>query len=354
MHETSRVARRAGIALLGIGLAATLAACSGSPEPTSAASTPPVVAPSASVASPSPTIEVITSPLSGREGGLGTPIVIVKYDNTRAAQPHRGLTSADVVYVEPVEGGLTRIAAVFSTKLPTVVGPVRSARISDLDLAAQYGKVAFVFSGAQTKLLPKIAAADWLPFSNDYGSAGFQREYGTGRYAPTNLMADLKTIAKDAGDEVAVTSDIGWVFDEEAPLGGTAAKRMTADWLNSTVQMRWNAKEGAYDVWLNGSQAQDTAKPGVQRASTVVVQYVKQYDSGYGDKFGGITPMVETVGHGKGLVLRDGQSYPITWVRGSEQEPTQYLDAEGQQIAFDPGQVWVLLVDKNNKVRMGS
>ena len=94
-----------------------------------------------STAAPSPSPVATTSPLSGRKGGVGTPIVVVKYDNTPAAQPHRGLTSADLVYVEPVEWGLTRIAAVFSTRVPAVVGPVRSARISDIDLMAQFGRV---------------------------------------------------------------------------------------------------------------------------------------------------------------------------------------------------------------------
>ncbi len=107
--------------------------------------------------------------------------MVVKYDNTPAAQPHRGLTSADVVYVEPVEWGLTRIAAVFSTDLPEAVGPIRSARISDIDLLAQYGNVAFVFSGAQQRLWPKIEAADWIPLSQDGGSPGFYRERGTGQ-----------------------------------------------------------------------------------------------------------------------------------------------------------------------------
>ena len=49
----------------------------------------------------------------------------------------------------------------------------------------------------------------------------------------------------------------------------------------------------------------------------MVVQYVRQHDSGYGDKFGGKTPMLETVGTGKGWVLRNGRAYPVTWTRAS-------------------------------------
>jgi hypothetical protein len=103
---------------------------------------------------------------------------------------------------------------------------------------------------------------------------------------------------------------------------------------------------------MDGRRARDTDAPKVQRATTAIIQYVKQTDSGYGDKFGGVTPMLHTVGSGKGLLLRDGRTYPITWQRSAEEVPTAYLDAEGQPIAQDPGQVWVLLVDRDRKVEI--
>ena len=328
-----------------------LAACSGSPDPVTPATIAAGLPEASARASASPVVEpATTSPYSGREGGIGTPVMVVKYDNTPAAQPHRGLTSADIVYVEPVEWGLTRIAAVFSTDMPEVVGPVRSARVSDLDLFAQFGHVAFVFSGAQQRLLPKIQAADWVPVSEDFDSVGFHREYGTGRHAPTNLMASPSEILDEVGDRVAVSGDMGWVFDEKKPEGGTKTKRLTVTWEDSSVQLRWNAKRDAWDVWMNGQQARDTDEPGVQRASTAIIQYVKQTDSGYGDKFGGVTPKVKTVGHGRGLMLRDGRSYPITWERATEDSPTAYHDAAtGEQVVMDPGQLWVLLVDRTQK-----
>jgi hypothetical protein len=51
--------------------------------------------------------------LSGREGSNG-PVLAVKIDDTNAAHPQIGLEDADVVYIEQVEGGLTRLAAIFS------------------------------------------------------------------------------------------------------------------------------------------------------------------------------------------------------------------------------------------------
>jgi hypothetical protein len=97
--------------------------------------------------------------LSGREGMNG-PVLAVKVDDTNAAHPQIGLEDADVIYIEQVEGGLTRLAAIFSSVIPERVGPVRSARISDIDILSQYGRVVFAYSGAQKKLLPVIDAAN--------------------------------------------------------------------------------------------------------------------------------------------------------------------------------------------------
>ena len=101
----------------------------------------------------------VTSVLSGREGSDGQ-LLAVKIDDTNMAHPQIGLEDADVVYIEQVEGGLTRLAAIFSTVIPSRIGPVRSARISDIDILSQYGRVAFAYSGAQRKLLPVIQSAN--------------------------------------------------------------------------------------------------------------------------------------------------------------------------------------------------
>jgi hypothetical protein len=94
--------------------------------------------------------------ISGRVGVDG-PIMAVKLDDTSSARPQIGLEDADVVYIEQVEGGLTRLAAIFSSEIPTNIGPIRSARISDIDILSQYGKVIFAYSGAQRAMLTVIA-----------------------------------------------------------------------------------------------------------------------------------------------------------------------------------------------------
>jgi hypothetical protein len=362
MRRPSRsqpAADRRAVLLAGLALVGVLAGCTAT-TPTGSSGTAPAAPPASSAPAdapaspePAPPVPPTTSPLSGRAGGVEAPIVVVKLDNTPAAQPHRGLTDADIVYVEPVEWGLTRLAAVYATDVPEVVGPVRSARISDIELFEQFGPVAFVYSGAQRRLWSKLRAADWVPMSQDFGSPGFRRERGTGRVAPTNLMADPRAMLAEAGDAVARTRDMGWVFDEQRPDGGTKATRVSVRWPSSSVQFRWNADEQAYDVWMNGRRARDTEGPKVQRATTAIVQYVTERDSGYGDKFGGRTPLAVTVGQGRALLLRDGRAYRIRWERPTAADPTTYLDPDGKPLPFAPGQVWILLQAKERKASIG-
>ena len=99
------------------------------------------------------------SPFTGEPVPSLGPVLAVKIDNLAPARPQTGLTSADIVYVIPVEGGLSRLLAVFSSHVPPVIGPVRSAREDDLELLRQFGRPAFAYSGAQPQLLPVVERA---------------------------------------------------------------------------------------------------------------------------------------------------------------------------------------------------
>ena len=346
-HHRAAVATTAVLALAAL----TLTACSGgdgsaassTSTPAPGGSTPTTTASSA--APDAVGIPAGASPFSGHAGGADKPVLVVKFDNTPNAQPHSGLASADIVYVEEVEFGLTRIAAVFSSVLPRNVGPIRSARISDIDLLAQFGKPAFAYSGAQHKMRPLLAAASIYDVSGDKGPAGYYRD--PRRRAPYNFFGVPKALlARAPGASKA--QDIGFVFSGTAPSGGTPAKSVTAPYPDSSATFVWNSKLQSFDVVLNKRPARAT-EGGTQHAATVVIQYVAQHDSGFGDKFGGKPPKLETVGTGTGIVLRNGRSYAVSWSRPSATSGTSFTGADGQPLPFAVGQVWVALVNKATK-----
>jgi hypothetical protein len=328
----------------GLGTAAVVAggafvAFNSSSEPVAA---PPSPSPT-QAASPTPEPEPPTTLLSGRRGQDGQ-VLAVKVDNTVNSHPQAGLLAADVVYMEEVEYGLTRLMGIFSSKYPKVVGPVRSARESDLEILRQYGRVAFAFSGANPRILDDIAAAPLYPLSNDAGAGGYARS--PDRTAPWNLFGTPKELLKGARKAVEA-KDVGFTFDDETPAGGKPAKEVTAFWPSSTARFVWSPREDRWLLWVDGDRATSTEGPQLG-GTTVIVQRVDVYPSDIVDANGAATPTTETVGKGDAWMFRDGRVWPITWSRPSPTDGTTWR-YRGREIAMDPGQVWILLLDDDRR-----
>lgn len=273
-------------------------------------------------------------------------MLVVKMDNTRNAQPHAGLSRADVVYIEEVEYGMTRIAAVYSSDIPDRIGPVRSARITDIDLLAQYRRPAFSYSGAQRKMFPVLDAAPFVDVSPRRGDAGYSRDYS--RRAPYNYFLD-GTVAIERAPKASAARDIGFTFSDDVPLGGRVTTSARAAWPYSSAEFTYRPKKGTYAVDLNGEKAAAEENKSAQQASTVVIQYVKQEPSRFFDKGGGNTPHAETIGSGRALVLRDGLGWKARWERPSAKKGTTFTTVDGEPLPFKPGQVWVVLLDRDRK-----
>jgi hypothetical protein len=288
---------------------------------------------------------VETNVLTGLPGSNGK-VLAVKIDDTPPAHPQIGIGDADVVYIEQVEGGLTRIASIFSSKYPTAIGPVRSARISDLDILAQYGKVAFAYSGAQKKFIPKIQEANLVDLGAEHEPPTIYTRDAT-RVEPTNMILNapalLDKASKDGASVVDVKS-VGWKFGP-AGKGGIPILNATVKWPASRYTFNWDATQ---KKWLiNYLDKPDLDANGSQLGSpTVLVQIVSITDSEYHDKVGGITPFSNTVGTGTAYLLRDGQAFKVNWNRPDATSGTTFTFADGSNANFAPGQIWVALIDK--------
>lgn len=282
--------------------------------------------------------------LSGRVG-INGEVLVVKVDDTRPAHPQIGIELADVVYVEQVEAGLTRLAAVFSSQIPPSIGPVRSARISDIDIFSQYGRVAFAYSGAQSKMLPIIASANWIDLGAQHEPSSIYSRDST-RFAPVNMMLDGKALLARAASKGKIpvnAKSIGWTFGDP-PEGGKELSRVEVRWPSTKYEVKWNGT--TFELVQDGRL--ETNSDGLAyHPTTVVIQLVTIRPSEFRDKFGGVTPKSEVIGSGKALILRDGRIYNTTWSRPSSTSPTTWLLPDGKEINFARGQVWVLLADQS-------
>lgn len=285
------------------------------------------------------------SVLSGRVG-IDGQLLVVKVDDTNNAHPQIGLEDAEIIYIEQVEGGLTRLAAVYSTVIPARVGPVRSARISDIELLSQFGRVAFAYSGAQRKLLPVITAANVEDF-------GAQRQspklYTTDprRNAPFAMVLRTDLLMQKIKEEernVDIAKSIGFEFGD-LPQDGVPTASVVMNWPAATYSATWSQEESRW--LLSHNEKLNVSDSGlVLGPTTLIIQMVEITDSEYRDKFAGVTPLSKTVGSGKAYVLRNGEMFQTRWDRAFEDSGTSFTLADGSVMRFDPGQIWVALTDR--------
>ena len=282
------------------------------------------------------------SGLPGKDG----PVLVVKIDDTKQAHPQIGLEDADIVYIEQVEGGLTRLAAIFSSKIPSRIGPVRSARISDIELLEQYGHVAFAYSGAQKKMRPVIDAANLEDLgAQNHSSTIFTTDPTRIQPYAMVLRADLlMQYIKDKNLVIANSKSMGWSFGD-APSSGKEISSVHVSWPASSYGAHWSDVENRW--LLDHSHEPDFADSGKQLGpTTLVIQLVSITDSIYKDKVGGVTPFTATIGEGRGYILRDGKSFEAFWSRPDAASGTRWRSKEGEEITFAKGQIWVALTDK--------
>jgi Protein of unknown function (DUF3048) N-terminal domain/Protein of unknown function (DUF3048) C-terminal domain len=317
---------------------AALSGCGGSKH----AAAPPVAT---TTSSPSPSPTPVTNPFTGTTTGLDKPVLAVKIDNTTSSKPQLGLRSADIVYVEQVEGGLTRVMAIFSSHLPARVGPVRSARISDLHLLPQFGKPAFGFSGIQSKMIPYVARASVVDVSADKLGGEYFR--AGGNPAPYNLYTSPKALLAHASG-ASRSHDIGFRFGP-APAGGKPTTKFKVNYPAASFSFTWSAKAKRWLVDQDGSEDR-AAEGGQLGGQTIVVQYAKTTRSQFHDFHGNYTPLIGTTGTGRAVVLRDGQAFDARWSRPSETAGTTFTTATGQPMTFATGQVWVVLANDGKPI----
>jgi hypothetical protein len=303
---------------------ATAAAPVVSPRP---AASGPAAAPPRAAPRPKP-----TDPLTGRRVSTNG-VIAVKVENIAAARPQVGLSAADIVFAEEVEGAQTRLVAVYHSRFPRRLGPVRSARSTDTQLLPLFGRPALVYSGANRQVQAKIDRASLTPIQRD------TRDHH--RVAPHNVFVDLKSVA--ASHKLRTARSVGWTFEanssawKHAAAAGRARSRVGNDTFG------FDYRDGRYTVRWNGRRYSDGDSGAVSRTENVVVLSVHNHADGNRDVLGAASVMSDTVGRGKVTVYRDGRKRSGTWKRTRASDVLRLLDADGRNIALRPGQTWVTL-----------
>jgi hypothetical protein len=342
--------RRLTAAALAVGLAVTAVACGGgkkaatkatsSSAPTGSSAPSTIAAPPAGVA-----------PLTGLPGDpakLGRPALLVKIDNAPKARPQAGLNQADIVVEEGVEGGITRFATIFHSGDADPVGPVRSARTSDIAIAAALNRPLFAYSGTNADFEKLLDAAPIVNVGPGKFPGGYHRV--SGRPAPYNYFSSTAVLfGRAAAGQAAPLAQFVYRPAGQAPAGGSANAGVHIEFRGrvlTAVDWGWDAAAGAgAGAWkrtTNGTTHVDAAGQQVT-AANVVIEFVNYKDTGYTDQSGAPVPEAQLIGEGEAWILTGGQVVKGRWQKASTEAVTKLVAADGTAIALTPGRSWVEL-----------
>ena len=268
----------------------------------------------------------------GQSVSLTHPVLVTKIDNTSSSSPQVGLSHADMVVEELVEGGLTRLAVFFYSDIPQQVGPVRSMRASDIGIVSPVG-ASVVTSGAAARTIARIRGAGITFYSE--GAKGIFRSQA--RSAPYNVFADLTTVAKTAKTQAEKPADyLPWGDEADLPKGKRA--RTIAASFSGGHTTEWAYGASGYTN-TNSYAGADDQFP----ADTVLVLRVQVGDAGSLDPAGNPVPETTFEGQGAAMLFHGGRMVRGTWSK-SGLEGRLTLSTKQGPLTVPAGHTWIELV----------
>lgn len=338
----------------GVALAVALGGGDDPPPPTTTTTT--TVAETTTTTAPPP-----VAPLTGLSGSFGDRLertaLVVKIDNGEPkARPQVGINEADVVYEERVEGSVTRLLAIFHSTDSVPVGPVRSARTSDIAIFTPLNHPYFAWSGANPTFAGRVRDAAALDVGYDALSGEYFRE--PTRSAPSNLMLKSTATIMALPNEGSAPPPPLFQYRSKGQtvphLEPAAGVRVTFGGSGGSAPTEWRWNGTGWARTQKGTPHVDAA--GVQVApANVIIQFVEYAPSDVADQFGVLIPEAQLVGEGEVWVLTGGETPGLVqgrWQKPSLEAVTSYTDADGNPILLTPGRTWVVLPSPGGATRL--
>ena len=295
--------------------------------------------------------EVYFSWLDGREQESEESVVpyAIMIDHALDSGLPIGIDQAPVVFETLVEGGVTRLMALFDPRDNIeYIGPVRSARPYFVDWAQGFGAVYAHAGGSPTalSLIKDIIIKD----INEIGSDGKYFWRSKNREAPHNLFTSSELMNEAfAVKEWELTRDeqlLPWEWQEsvEGVEEEQNALSVLIDFSRTSYTVAWeyNLEDSAYQRYRSGKLAQTSDGTNLV-AKNVVVQFV---DIGLEDE---LRLTMETLGDGDAVVCSLGICKEGEWKRAATNEPTQFF-VENELVVVVPGNTWIAVVPNGRSV----
>jgi hypothetical protein len=270
--------------------------------------------------------------------------VAVTIDNLTAARPQSGLRAADLIYEIPAEGGITRFLALYFHGQADKIGPIRSARPYFVRLAQEWHGV-YIHAGESPQAQIYFKNEDVDHINEMFNPQGFWRDKT--RKAPHNLYSSSENLwqetVKRGWDEKVDITGFSFLSEGEV-LKGEEADQVIINYPFEQVVFKKDSLSGQYQRFLGNKPHIDKETGEQLTAANIIVQETKVRVL---DNEGRLE--IELAGEGRAWLFSGGKAVEGRWIKNGE-ERTQYIDADGNEFCLKPGQTWIEIVSKSNKV----
>lgn len=276
----------------------------------------------------------------------------IKIDNYPGSRPPSGIHLADVVFEHFAEGAITRFSAVFLCQDHEQVGPVRSARLIDVEHVVNMFDGVLVHYGAANRILPMINEAGFPDMDGYFGASGVFTV--PGRVSPFNKYCDTQAVW-------AAVEENGWQKPAERPgfpFSESVESDVQADQITVVYapqnQARWDfdAERGVYLRYAGDEPHVEESTGDQLTAANVVVVSGRHTETDIDEGYGSFSIRIDLLGEGSAVVCRDGLAVEGRWIRTGDMEMICLVDRAGNSIPFTPGNVWIQVVPEMDIVEI--
>lgn len=271
--------------------------------------------------------------------------IAVVIDNVGDARPQTSLNEAMLVYEAYVEGGLTRLLAIYKNSSVDTIGPVRSARPVFIDYALENDSI-FVHYGGSDRALEEVEELD---IDNVNGivtpSNVFWRT--SQKSAPHNALISIANIwayAEKQGYRTTTTERnvLNYVTDAVTLDDGITATTINIPYSGIKVKYVYNTETETYDRYVDGSITTDWLTGETITTKNIIITFANNYttseENGYGRQ------EIENIGTLDGYYITNGKAISIKCEKTSRTSKTVYKDLEGNEIEVNDGNTYIQIV----------
>ncbi len=280
------------------------------------------------------------------------PLAVMIDNDGPSSRPQIGLESAYIVYEVIVEGGASRIMALFKNNTIEKVGPIRSSRHYFLDYALEHDAI-YLHAGWSPKATTDIKALGVNNINGIQGDDGviFYRDN-----TYDNTYHNLYTSVKDAYEYAEKKNyktdskiSYSWYSKEDFDLeSGSTATDVSVPYSSLyTVNYKYNSADKVYDRYIGSNPHMSQTGNGLT-AKNIIICHVRNYPLNDGQNKD--RQEVDTVGSGKGYYVTNGKAIEITWSKSSRTAKTEYKDLEGNSLVINPGNTYIQMVPADSVI----